>query len=496
FAIEYFFGNSARNLNGPPLPEIEAEEHTVIDPGGFQVIEDFLFPYDALQNKELLREAGRMKSIITRTKTLWEENEFRDDQVFDALRLQCFRIITLGISGFDTPLSFKGIDEVPETLTSIKEIIEFYSPDKKIAALFDNAINYASSNNHFNEFDRLTFITDYINPITTNIHGLQRSLNISTINNVYALNGDAATLFDSAAFNINYFTPDANSYTTPEKIALGKKLFYDPVLSGNNKVSCSSCHQPEKAFTDGLTKSKALSGQGFLPRNTPTLINAALQRSQFYDMRSFYLEDQVRNVIENKDEIHGDMKKAAAILGISERDIQVALSCYIRSLTSFNSRFDKYMRGDKTQLNAEEKTGFNLFMGKAKCGICHFMPVFNGTVPPAFTFTESEVIGVPADKEGKMLDNDPGRYAIYKIDNFKNAFKTPTVRNIELTAPYMHNGVYNTLDEVVEFYNRGGGAGIGLKVDNQTLPFDSLSLNATEKKAIIAFMNSLSDNKY
>jgi cytochrome c peroxidase len=507
FAVEYFFNNAARSINGPPLPEIEPEEHIVLDPGGFQVIEEYLYPFDTTQKKELLREAGRMKSMLVRTKTLWEGTQFRDDQIFDALRLELFRIITLGISGFDTPLSFKGIDEVPEALASVKQVIGFYTSNKQY---LDSAINYAINNNDFNGFDRLTFTTKYINPATRNLLALQRQLNIPVIKNIYALNGDIETLFDEKAFNTNYFSPDATSHTTPDRAALGKRLFHDPILSENNKISCASCHHPEKAFTDGLTKSKALGGEGFLARNTPTLINASLQKMQFYDMRSTFLEDQVRNVVENKDEIHGDMKKAVALLykdssyrklfkqafnfdTVTERNIQVALSCYIRSLTSFNSRFDKYMRGDENQLNAEERSGFNVFMGKAKCGICHFMPVFNGTVPPSFTFTESEVIGVPADKKGTKLDPDMGRYAIYQIDNFKNAFKTPTVRNIALTAPYMHNGVYQTLEEVVDFYNRGGGAGLGYNVDNQTLPFDSLQLSNTEKKHLVAFMKTLTD---
>lgn len=494
FAVEYFFSNSARNINGPPLPEIEPEEHVVIDPGGFQVIEEYLYPLDTAQQKDLVREAVRMKSILVRVKTLWKDHQFRDDQVFDALRMQCFRIITLGISGFDTPLSFKGIDELPVSLMTIKEILGFYDQDNKASLFIDTAISFAKTNQDFDSFDRLAFINKYMDPFTRELAAIQRSLKIPVINNAYALNGNAETLFDSAAFNINYFSPDANSHATAEKVALGKRLFYDPVLSENNNISCSSCHQPEKAFTDGLTKSRALGGRGFLSRNTPTLINAALQRSQFYDMRSQYLEDQVRNVIENKDEIHGDMKKAADKLGIPEREILVALSCYVRSLTSFNSRFDKYMRGNEKQMNAIEKTGFNLFMGKAKCGICHFMPVFNGTVPPAFTFTESEVIGVPADKNGRKIDTDPGRYSIYKIENFRNAFKTPTVRNAALTAPYMHNGVYATLEEVVEFYNRGGGAGLGFKVDNQTLPFDSLRLDNKEKKALVAFIGALTDS--
>lgn len=518
FAIEYFFTNASRNINGPPLPEIEPEEHIVLNPGGFQVIEEYLFPFDANQSKELAMETAKLKSMLVRVKTLWEGTQFREDQIFDALRFEFFRLITLGITGFDTPLSKHGIYEIRPALESISTILSFYQTEKKnnsveiMLEAINNSIQYANTKKDFESFDRMRFVMDFVNPLTRKLLALQKELQIPVISNIYALRGDIETLFDSSAFNINYFTPDANSYTSSENIDLGKKLFNDPILSDNNKIACSSCHNPHKAFTDGFTKSKALGSKGFLPRNTPSLLNAGLQKGQFYDMRSTYLEDQVRNVIENKDEVHGSLTEAVIRLnrdtgylnlfsmafpsvkeGINERLIQIALSCYIRSLTSLNARFDKYMRGDTTQMNREEIKGFNVFMGKAKCATCHFMPLFNGTVPPTFTFTESEVIGVPENRDGRNIDSDLGRFAIYKIENFRNAFKTPSIRNVALTAPYMHNGVFTTLEEVIDFYDKGGGKGIGLKIENQTLPEDSLRLTADEKKAIIAFMHTLTD---
>ena len=519
FVIEYFFTNAARNINGPPLPEIEPEEHIVLDPGGFQVIEEYLFPFDADHRKELIVEAGKLKSMLVRVKTLWEGAQIRDDQVFDALRFECFRVICLGISGFDTQLSLHGIHEIPVALHSVKKILSFYKTGNNrnrreyLYRAIDSAIRYAGTKPDFENFNRMVFIRDFINPITTRLLDLQKILKIPVISNNYALRSDVKTVFDSAAFNINYFTPDANSFATAENIKLGGQLFKDPILSESNKISCASCHDPEKAFTDGFVKSKALGSNGFLSRNTPSVINAGLQKAQFYDMRATFLEDQVRSVVESKDEIHGSLANAVTRLGsdtnyvkafqiafpqiqegINERLVQVALSCYIRSLTSFQSRFDHYMRGDDSKMNQEEFNGFNLFMGKAKCGTCHFMPLFSGTVPPGFTFTESEVIGVPGKKDGRTLDQDPGRYGVYKIDNFRNAFKTPTVRNIFLTAPYMHNGVFTSLEEVVNFYDSGGGNGIGLQLNNQTLPSDSLHLTEADKKALIAFMKALTDS--
>ena len=134
-------------------------------------------------------------------------------------------------------------------------------------------------------------------------------------------------------------------------------------------------------------------------------------------------------------------------------------------------------------------------MGKAQCATCHFPPLFNGTVPPNFKESELELIGVPqsTDTINPKVDKDLGRYYVYQTEEKKYFFKTPTVRNSTKTAPYMHNGVYNTLDQVIDFYNKGGGNGLGLKLENKPLPETPLNLNQYEKKALIAFMKTLED---
>jgi len=145
------------------------------------------------------------------------------------------------------------------------------------------------------------------------------------------------------------------------------------------------------------------------------------------------------------------------------------------------------------------KNGFNLFMGKAACGTCHFAPVFNGSVPPFYIEAESEVLGITLglDTLNPQPDNDLGRFGNGRhkeaLPHLKNSFKTVTVRNTELTAPYMHNGLFATLEEVMEFYNHGGGAGMGLPIDNQTLAPDALGLSDQEKQDIIAFIKTLTD---
>jgi cytochrome c peroxidase len=142
-------------------------------------------------------------------------------------------------------------------------------------------------------------------------------------------------------------------------------------------------------------------------------------------------------------------------------------------------------------MNQEEINGFNLFMGKTKCATCHYMPLFNGTFPPRYIFVESEVIGVPHSMANTTIDDDMGRYDILHTGAFRHAFKITTVRNAARTAPYMHNGVFKTLQQVMDFYNKGGGIGLGFKIDNQTLPAEKLDLTQKEQDDVIAFVKSL-----
>jgi cytochrome c peroxidase len=179
---------------------------------------------------------------------------------------------------------------------------------------------------------------------------------------------------------------------------------------------------------------------------------------------------------------------------IDTTEIKNALASYVRSLTALNSRFDDYMRGDQKRLSQTEITGFNLFMGKARCSTCHYLPLFNSTLPPRYMQMDAEVIGVPKSRNSRAIDPDPGLFGLQPMKFNRHAFKVTTVRNTAKTAPYMHNGIYKTLEEVIDFYNKGGGTGMGLKVPNQTLAADHLQLSAQEEKDIIAFIKALNNN--
>jgi cytochrome c peroxidase len=236
----------------------------------------------------------------------------------------------------------------------------------------------------------------------------------------------------------------------------------------------------------------------------------------FYDMRAFSLEQQAEHVIFNHMEFNTDYTGILKKLNndpqykplfrecfrqpLIDRDAFLkALASYVLSIRSFNSSFDRYVRGELNTIEQPVKDGFNLFMGKAQCGTCHFAPTFSGLVPPLYAENESEVLGVPENAATKIktLDADNGR-----IDNqlysemawiYEKSFKTTSIRNAALTAPYFHNGAYKTLEQVIDFYDNGGGAGQGLPIKNQTLGADSLHLSGEEKNALIAFITSLND---
>ncbi|MEO7393551.1 MAG: cytochrome c peroxidase, partial [Chitinophagaceae bacterium] len=379
------------------------------------------------------------------------------------------------------------------------------------------ARNYLLTNNSFNKFDRLVFIKKYIIPLFASLTNIRDKSGIGYSTGLMPVKPQSENIFDTGFFNIDFFSPNERYRLTTDRIVLGRQLFFDPILSGNKKRSCATCHLPEKAFTDGLPTALSIDGNSYLSRNTPTLLNSSLQTKQFFDSRTSTLENQLSDVVHNSKEMKGslqniipELKKSSGYISqfliaykneiepISQYNIANAIASYIRSLVALNAPFDKYMQGDESKMNMAEKNGFNLFTGKAKCATCHFIPLFNGLVPPVFGETESEVIGVPKTKKKNpaLLDDDLGKNIFTQSAIHKHSFKTPTLRNIELTAPYMHNGIFNTLEEVMSFYNNGGGAGLKIAPDNQTLPANKLKLTKKEIADIIAFMKTLTDTAH
>lgn len=519
--IGYYQDGDEPRFNGVPTGFIEEEDPDAYqEPQGFQMIETFLFPgYDAVQKDSLLYFSGKLMTMaqgIARNTTALNPDQYLPDAIMEEL----YRIITLGITGFDTPLSPNAIPEAAAALESVRFVINCYRTPMQTAGihveevlqLIDQSIVYCRTHPAFAGFNRMQFIRNYLNPVCEWWGKTMKDLGYPENPTRYTLIRKAGSLFRAGSLRTDAYLGDDRF--TPLRAALGKKLFYEPRLSASGRRSCAGCHQPDKAFTDGLATALQSDEHSPLPRNTPTLWNAALQHNLFYDSRQTSMDKLVTEVLSNEKEMNSGAEQAIEKIisdtayaelfrkayretnhPFSASNAVNALSMYLRTLVSYNAPFDQYMRGDDKAMSLSAIKGFNLFAGKAKCATCHYIPFFNGAKPPLWFYQESETIGVPAAplSDPPKADPDPGRFAIYPKPFFAHAFKTPTLRNIALTAPYMHNGVYKTLEEVIDFYDKGGGRGMGLEVPNQTLPFQKLGLSDKEKRDLKAFLNTLTD---
>jgi len=504
--------------NGPALPIYLEDTGKVMKPFGLQKIEESIYEGEISQD-DFEKEIRLTKGLLKNLEKNIDSGPLTAQRFFIATQQQLLRIVSHSISGFDTPVSHLGINETATSLENLREVyqlsiqntIQQSNPNLNAAfhRTIDSATEYIANNQDFDTFDRYAFIREYLNPIIRNWTQIRNESNLWENVHNKPFDFEAPTFFEKNSFNEDYFTPITNRKSTKEQIALGKKLFHDPKLSEDNSMSCVTCHAPNKAFADGLVANMDKDGIP-LQSNTPTLINSVFQKSFYWDGRSPTLVDQISSVFTNEKEFNSNVhqfstdilkdstytkmfEEAYGEVATKNLDIIKAISSYVATLNGFNSKFDKNMRNEEDSFNDEERLGMNLFMGKALCATCHFMPLTNGTVPPFFSETEREVIGVPATADNNALDSDLGFYRRFKEELHYGMFKTPTVRNSELSAPYMHNGVYNTLEEVMDFYNKGGGGGMGFDLDHQTLPFDELNLTMAEQRAVVAFVKTLND---
>ena len=298
--------------------------------------------------------------------------------------------------------------------------------------------------------------------------------------------------------------------STPGKVALGKQLFFDRRLSGDGTMSCASCHIPELAFTDGEAISLSYPTTRNW-RNAPTLVNIGHVRRLFHDGRAASLEDQAlfpmlsafemnQNLDFLEEEIRSVPEYVAAFQSVfgspdtSRERIAQALAAFQRSLVSKNAPLDRYLAGDRSALSEKARQGYEIFMGKGRCADCHGGSLLADDrfhalrVPehpdfqadPRVAATRRFVAKHSGFADYRTLAEDPGRFLVTKDTADWLAFRTPTLREIAKTGPYMHNGIFASLDAVIEFFNQGGGAG------NTALR--PLGLATDEKEALKAFL--------
>jgi cytochrome c peroxidase len=270
--------------------------------------------------------------------------------------------------------------------------------------------------------------------------------------------------------------PEDNPITA-EKIALGRRLFHDRRLSRDRSIACASCHDPRRAFSSPQSVAVGVFGRRGR-RNAPALINRGYGRGFFWDARMTTLEDQVLKPIVDPNEMDLPVAEAAARVALSPAELSHALASFVRSILSGNSPYDRHVNGDRSALSTVQQAGLRVFRGKGNCTACH--------VGPTFSDERTHNTGA-AWRDGRL--HDEGRFIVTGKDDDRGAFKTPTLRDVARTAPYMHDGSLGTLEEVVRFYDDGGRAN-----PNLDLEVRPLRLTAAERHALVAFLGSLSGN--
>jgi cytochrome c peroxidase len=284
-----------------------------------------------------------------------------------------------------------------------------------------------------------------------------------------------------------FFAPDDNR-PTADKIELGRRLFFDRRLSADGRVSCASCHQPDRAFSDGSVRSRGVHGRPGT-RNAPALVNRAYGRAFSWDGFSSTLERQVLRPFERQDELDLPLGELTVRLRAdpeyrilfsqvfneppSPENAARVLASFVRAQRFGATAFDRYVAGDVEALSVEAKRGLEIFRGRANCATCHPSPTFTDE-----SFHNTGVSWGSADL---------GRFGMTGQEADRGAFKTPTLRELARTAPYMHDGSVRTLDEVVKFYERSGGSN----------PFRDpeirhIELTGEERRELVAFLLSLS----
>ncbi|WP_051312774.1 cytochrome-c peroxidase [Sporocytophaga myxococcoides] len=532
FWLRYLEPISYKKINGPLPVEWETE-----------VFEKFEKPYKregagltlaALYLEDPNIEKDSLLSLIQQSYI--SSSVFSTDSIADGLKsyhhfFLCNRLFLLNLStiyttGFECPDTSLVVPELRTMLREVKRINQSFNESfpetplgEKYLSLFDRMVEFSESqSSNYSEFDHFTFLKVYVNPLFAMNQGFIRNYKVVSKSYMdYSLNKNCNSIFSKSLYigqnpkGVFMRVKEADALAKIDRV--GKLLFYDPILSGNNKRSCASCHKPTEYFTDTiLTTSLQFDRQTTLKRNSPSLINVEYNHLIMLDGKHISLQNQTKGVIENPHELGSNEKEVlqklmsckeyknafGGLLKYTPQEKEITFDHIVSAVTFYYSKFSKYYSPFDESMNADivlpvsAKQGFNLFMSKAQCATCHFVPLFNGVKPP-YTNSEFEVLGVPDVSSPMNLSMDKGRFEVHSANETNNAFRTGTVRNASHTGPYMHNGAFKNLREVIDFYDAGGGSGRGLDVPNQTLSSDSLHLSDAEKNKLIAFIFSLDE---
>jgi cytochrome c peroxidase len=529
----YLEATTYRALNGPLPVEWEVEVFEKLEkpyrrPGyGLSVFENALD--SGVTNKDSLKSilTHSINALPVYTADSVTQNLGSYDHFFLCNRLFLLNLAAIYTTGFECPNNDSIIPELQTMLDEVNTIYIMYNQSFKSAPIKDDYfIAYSKLRDfvrnqprNFEQFDNYTYLRDYVNPLFALNQQYIRDYNVTSHSfNDYTLSNDVNSVFDKNLYAgqnvLGIYSGVKDQKVITEIKAIGKLLFYDPILSGNNERSCASCHKPTEHYTDtSVATALNFNDKTNLPRNTPSLLNVIHNHLLMLDGKHISLQNQARGVITSPNEMGGKedevVQKVMSCKEYKEafekfknytyKNKEVTFDHIISAITAYEGDFSDYTApfddamNKKTDASAECKQGFNLFMGKAQCGTCHYVPMFSGIRPP-YVESEFEVIGVPTDKNATALSNDSGRADIYYSKEMLHAFRTNTVRNSSYTKPYMHNGVFTTMRQVIDFYNAGGGAGKGLKVPNQSLSPKPLHLTEQEITELLTFIKSLDED--
>jgi cytochrome c peroxidase len=529
FWLRYLDPNAYRNLNAPLPVEYETEVFEKFEKpyrregGGVTLIEAALDEDDADLEKYINLMSKAKQAYFSDSIHQVIENPAH---FYFANRLFLLNIASIYTTGFECPDTNRIVPELKIMVESVKNIYQAYNASHlsnfhlpaSYLALYESMHSFIlKSSNELYAFDHFSLIKKFVNPLYKINQESILALNLNSKSVVdYSLNRNALSIFDKDLYNAQnekgIYRKIKDEKILNEIKELGRLLFYDPILSGNNQRSCASCHNPNTGFAQSSQKPLDYDKVSFLKRNTPSLLNVKDQHLIMYDGNHISLQGQAEGVIKNKNEMNGSVheiiskiksckvykkgfKKIVQLTPsypvLSLEHIQSALVLYYSSFSNYKSPFDDMMEA-KLQEDLAVKYGFNVFMGKAKCATCHFVPTFTGVKPP-YNSSEFEVLGIPDKINSLLIDQDKGRAEVFDVPEMRNAFRTSTLRNLSLTTPYMHNGIFTDLQQVIDFYDQGGGVGSGIPVENQTLPPDKLNLSVKEKEYLELFLLSLNE---